>query len=84
MTYAALGREAWPVIADISDSPMLHDIDADYSSHYVKLARVLRDKIESGQYKRGHALPASDLAHEHGVSVRVVWNALAMLAASNA
>ena len=32
----------------ISDLPMLHDIDADYSPQYVKLARILRDKIESG------------------------------------
>jgi DNA-binding GntR family transcriptional regulator len=69
-------------MAEISDLPMLHDIDADYSPQYVKLARVLRDKIESGEYKRGHALPAADLAHEHRVSVRVVWNALAMLAAN--
>jgi DNA-binding GntR family transcriptional regulator len=61
---------------------MLHDIDADYTPQYVKLARVLRYKIESGQYKRGDALPAADLAREHGVSVRVAWNALAMLAAN--
>ena len=45
-------------MADISDLPMLHDIDADYSPQYVKLARVLRDKIESGQYRRGDSLPA--------------------------
>ena len=66
----------------ISDLPMLHDIDADYTPQYVKLARILRDKIESGQYKRGDTLPAADLAGEHGVSVRVAWNALAMLAAN--
>ena len=46
----------------ISDLPMLHDIDADYSPQYVKLARILRAKIESGQHKRGDALPAADLA----------------------
>ena len=45
-------------MADISDLPMLHDIDADYSPQYVKLARILRDKIESGQYRRGDCLPA--------------------------
>ena len=66
----------------ISDLPMLHDIDADYSPQYVKLARVLRDKIESGQYKRGDPVPAADLAREHGVSVRVARSALAMLAAN--
>ncbi|MGH3217879.1 MAG: hypothetical protein ACRDPY_03975 [Streptosporangiaceae bacterium] len=69
-------------MSEISDLPMLHDIDADYSPQYIKLARVLRDEIESGKYKRGDSLPASDLAHEHRVSVRVAWNALAMLAAN--
>ena len=44
-------------MADISDLPMLHDIDADYTPQYVKLARILRDKIESGQYQRGHTFP---------------------------
>jgi DNA-binding GntR family transcriptional regulator len=69
-------------MADISDLPMLHDIDADYAPQYVKLARVLRAKIESGEYQRGDTLPAADLAREHGVSVRVTWNALAMLSAN--
>lgn len=69
-------------MADISDLPMLHDIDADYSPQYVKLARVLRDKIESGEYKRGDTMPATDLAHEYKVSIRVTCNALAMLAAN--
>jgi len=69
-------------MADISDLPMLHDIDADYTPQYVKLARILRDKIESGQYQRGDTLPAADLAREHGVSLRVTWSALAMLAAN--
>jgi DNA-binding GntR family transcriptional regulator len=69
-------------MADISDLPMLHDIDADYSPQYVKLARVLRAKIQSGEYQRGDILPATDLAHEHQVSVRTVLNALAMLAAN--
>jgi len=61
---------------------MLHDIDADYTPQYVKLARILRDKIESGHYQRGDALPAVDLAHEHGVSIKVAWSALGMLAAN--
>jgi DNA-binding GntR family transcriptional regulator len=69
-------------MADISDLPMLHDIDADYTPQYVKLARVLRDKIESGQYKQGDTFRAADLAREHAVSVKVAWNALAMLAAN--
>jgi DNA-binding transcriptional MocR family regulator len=69
-------------MAGISDLPMLHDIDADYSPQYVKLARVLRDKIESGQYRRGDSLPAAELAGQYKVSVRVTCNALAMLAAN--
>jgi DNA-binding GntR family transcriptional regulator len=69
-------------MADISDLPMLHDIDADYTPQYVKLARILRDKIESGQYQRGDVLSAADLARKHGVSIKVAWSALAMLAAN--
>jgi len=69
-------------MADISDLPMLHDIDADYSPQYVKLARILRDKIESGQYSQGDTLPAADLAGQYKVSVRVSCSALAMLAAN--
>jgi DNA-binding GntR family transcriptional regulator len=66
----------------ISDLPMLNDIDADYSPQYVKLARLLRAKIESGHYQHGDNLPSDDLAREYEVSMRVVWHALAMLAAN--
>ena len=44
----------------IADLPMLNDMDADYSPQYVKLARILRDKIEAGQYKHLGPLPALD------------------------
>ena len=66
----------------ISDLPMRNDIDADYSPQYVKLARILRGKIESGEYKRGESVPAAILAREHKISMRVTWAALAMLAAN--
>ena len=66
----------------ISDLPMLHDIDADYSPQYVKLARIIRAKIESGEYKTGDPLPPAILAREHKISMRVAWAALAMLAAN--
>jgi DNA-binding GntR family transcriptional regulator len=66
----------------ISDLPMHNDIDADYSPQYVKLARIIRAKIESGQYGRGDSLPAAILAREHEISMRVAWAALAMLAAN--
>jgi DNA-binding GntR family transcriptional regulator len=69
-------------MAGISDLPMLHDIDADYSPQYVKLARILRGKIESGEYRRGDILPAAGLASQYRVSVRVTCSALAMLAAN--
>jgi DNA-binding GntR family transcriptional regulator len=67
----------------ISDLPMLHDIDADYTPQYVKLARVIRDKIESGDLGHLAPLPAASLAAEYGVSVRVACVALAMLAANS-
>jgi DNA-binding GntR family transcriptional regulator len=66
----------------ISDLPLLDDMDADYTPQYVKLARILRDKIESGHYQRGDNLPGAVLAAEHGVSLRVASHALAMLAAN--
>ena len=69
-------------MADISDLPMLHDIDADYSPQYVKLARILRAKCPSGEYQRGDISPAADLAHEYMVSIRAAYGALAMLAAN--
>ena len=69
-------------MAPISDLPMLHDMDADYSPQYVKLARILRDKITSGQYKHGDLLTASALVSGHKVSTRVAWHALEMLAAN--
>ena len=69
-------------MADISDLPMLHDIDADYSPQYVKLARILRSRIESGDYHQGDILPAAEFAREFKVSIRVTRNALTMLAAN--
>jgi DNA-binding transcriptional MocR family regulator len=66
----------------ISDLPMLDDIDADYSPQYVKLARIIRAKIEARQYKHGDRLPAASLMSEHKVSRQVAYAALAMLAAN--
>jgi DNA-binding GntR family transcriptional regulator len=66
----------------ISDLPMLHDMDADYSPQYVKLARILRDKITSGALQWSDALPAADLAAEYRVSVRIAYAALEMLEAN--
>jgi DNA-binding GntR family transcriptional regulator len=70
-------------VATISDLPALSDIDADYSPQYVKLARALRDKIKSGDLKRPDTLPAFGLAADYGVSARVAYAALEMLAANH-
>jgi DNA-binding GntR family transcriptional regulator len=69
-------------VGSISDLPMLNDMDADYSPQYVKVARILRDKIESGHYQHGDSLPSADLVQEYDVSVRVALHALEMLAAN--
>jgi DNA-binding transcriptional MocR family regulator len=66
----------------ISDLPMDNDIDADYSPQYVKLARAIRAKIESGDYRLGEELRSVGLARQYNVSLRVVWHALAILAAN--
>ena len=69
-------------MVNISDLLMLHDIYADYSLQHVMLTRVLRGKIESGEYRQGDIFPAADLAHEYNMSIRVTYNALAVLAAN--
>jgi DNA-binding GntR family transcriptional regulator len=46
------------------------------------LARIIRAKIESGEYKRGDPIPAAILAPEHKISIPVARAALAMLAAN--
>jgi DNA-binding GntR family transcriptional regulator len=69
-------------VEPISDPPMVDDIDADYSPQYVKLARILRDKITSGEHKLGDPLPAAELAAEYHVSAWVAVSALDMLAAN--
>lgn len=53
-----------------------------YSPQYVKLARVLRDRIESGHYEHGDQLTAVALAAGYEVSKGVALQALAMLAAN--
>jgi DNA-binding GntR family transcriptional regulator len=69
-------------VEPVSDLPMVDDIDADYSPQYVKLARVLRDKITSGEHKPGDPLPVAVLAGEYQVSAWVAVAALDMLAAN--
>jgi hypothetical protein len=66
----------------ISDLPMLNDMDADYSPQYVKLARILRGKIKTGELGRFAILRASDLATDYHVSAQVAYATLDMLAAN--
>jgi hypothetical protein len=79
--FAILPKEAESVDS-ISDLPMPDDMDTDYSPQYVKLARVLRDKIESGKLSPAEVLPAGSIASRYGVSTRVAYAALEMLAAN--
>jgi len=69
-------------VEPITDLPVLNDIDADYSPQYVKLARILRDKITYGGHPHGARLTAVALGREHRVSAHVALQALAMLAAN--
>ena len=66
----------------ISDLPMINDIDADYAPQYVKLARIIRGKIESGEYKHGAPILTAALMREYKVSMRVARAAVVMLAAN--
>jgi DNA-binding GntR family transcriptional regulator len=61
---------------------MLNDMDADYSPQYVKLARILRDKIKTGELGRAAILQATGLATDYHVSITVAYAALDMLAAN--
>jgi len=66
-------------MADISALPILHNIDVGNAR---QLARILRGKIESGEYCQGDILPAAGIAHGYNVSVRITNSTLAMLAAN--
>ena len=66
----------------ISTLPAPGDIDADYAPQYVKLARIVREKIEAGEYRHGAVLPAVKLAAEYQVSKGVAFHTLGILAAN--
>ena len=67
----------------LSAIPMPNDLDADYSPAFIKLARLLRDQIRSGEYKHGDELPPSNsLARSHRISHRTALHALEVLAAN--
>jgi hypothetical protein len=73
-------RETGPKILAISDLPMLNDIEGDYSPEYIKFARIIRDKITSGELSRSATLLATNLVAEYHVSAQVAYAVLGMLA----
>ena len=62
-------------------APQWHDLDADRTPKYIKVARELRTRIESGDYyQTGECLPSSSyLAVQFGVSREVILTALQAL-----
>jgi DNA-binding GntR family transcriptional regulator len=58
-------------------------MDADYTPRYIRLARLLRGRIEDGTYPLGSLLPsASRLAEAHTVSKATARHALEVLVRS--
>jgi len=58
-------------------------MDADYTPRYIRLARLLRGRIEDGTYPLGSLLPsASRLAEAHTVSKATARHALDVLVKS--
>jgi DNA-binding GntR family transcriptional regulator len=58
----------------------MSDLDTDYTPRYIRLARLLRGRIEDGTYPPGSLLPSSKrLAVAHAVSKATALHALEML-----
>lgn len=58
-------------------------MDADYTPRYIRLARLLRERIEDGTYPLGSLLPsAARLAELHTVSKSTARHALEVLVKS--
>ena len=58
-------------------------MDADYTPRYIRLAKLLRGRIEDGTYPLGSLLPsASGLAEAHTVSKATARHALEVLVRS--
>jgi len=84
LTLMQAGPPGRPATAEtpIAALPAPNDMDADYSPQYVKLARRLRRRIESGAIRPLSPVRAADLSAEYGVSAPVALAALDMLAAN--
>jgi DNA-binding transcriptional MocR family regulator len=55
------------------------DLNADYAPKRIKLARILRVRIQRGDFKNGQYLGRIELAAEYGVSPNTVFYALSAL-----
>lgn len=56
------------------------ELDADYTPQFIRVARVVRDRIADGTYPKFSLIPSSRvLAAEHHVSPEVVLHALTIL-----
>lgn len=81
LVYAILTRQAQADASHLRRADAGRH-DADYSPQYVKLARLLRDRIKGGECKHGDPLPAAALAQEHKVPAPAARAALGTLAAN--
>jgi DNA-binding GntR family transcriptional regulator len=64
-------------------SGLVGELDVDYAPAYIRLARVIRDRIADGTYSVGYLLQARQLAEVHEVSVITARRALQVLARGN-
>jgi DNA-binding GntR family transcriptional regulator len=72
-----------PATARLWSQPSPDDLDADYVPAYIKLARLLRAKIEASEIRPFTLLPsAPSLAAAHGVGPETAAHALRALAAA--
>jgi DNA-binding GntR family transcriptional regulator len=56
------------------------ELDADYTPQFIRVARIVRDRIQDGTYPRFGLVPGSRaLALEFGISKVVVLHGLAIL-----
>jgi hypothetical protein len=56
------------------------ELDADYTPHFIRVARAVRDRVTDGTYPRLSLVPGSRaLAAEFGISPEVVRHGLTVL-----
>jgi DNA-binding GntR family transcriptional regulator len=63
----------------LHEEPGHSDLTADYAPKPIKLARILRARIQRGDFSNGHYLSRIKLAAEYDVSPNTVFYALSAL-----